>query len=203
MKLAQKLLLVFAFTSISLSTFASTLFYTGEGFTTQGKSDFISSDNGFVFANENNRNFIGFSISDWQNNPDFGNAQFFSLSFSAPSGEDLQVGTYLNAVRPYNYNVPNLNFDANGRGHNQLTGSFTILELVFATDNKLLSVAVDFFQNGEDGTLDKSYGSLRHNSSIPLTTYFETPLPSSLALFLSGMGVLFESSRRRKFMIQS
>lgn len=60
----------------------------------------------------------------------WGDSEWWYLDFSVPSGQKLEVGAYANATRhPFNINSPGLNLSGSGRGCNQLTGSFEILDL--------------------------------------------------------------------------
>jgi hypothetical protein len=69
------------------------------------------------------------------------NGDWWSLEFDAPGTPDRSVhgkpavlapGTYTAAHRyPFNGNGPGLNLSGDGRGCNELTGSFTIIRAVF------------------------------------------------------------------------
>lgn len=188
-----------------LSHFASAtpsyLYYTGDGYVAGGKTDTISSLDGFDFSVDPfGTNALTISINDFATNPVLQTAQWFLFMLSAPSGLDLQVGTYENATRaPFQaFDSPGLWFAGNGRGSNQITGNFRILDIVFE-NNALSTLAVDFMQNEENGYSGQTYGSLRYQSAIPLTTI---PEPSTLAL----LGVAFGAAtafRRKQARLQS
>jgi hypothetical protein len=51
----------------------------------------------------------------------------YNIYFSGPSGANLAVGTYTNAARwPFNGSQPGLSIFGNGRGCNNVCGSFQI-----------------------------------------------------------------------------
>ena len=186
-------------TSLAATATPSYLYYTGDGYTAGGNTDTISSLNGFVFIPNSSPslNNVSFFIDDFATNPIFQNTQFFLLYFAAPSGSDLQVGDYENATRaPFqDPGVPGLWFAANGRGSNQITGSFRVLDVSFASDNTITSLAVDFLQNDENGLLGQSYGSFRYQSNVPITTI---PEPSTQALAILGLLVAAPMLRRQR-----
>jgi hypothetical protein len=188
-----------------LSSFASAtpsyLYYTGNGYVAGGKTDTISSLDGFDFSvNSFGANALSIYINDFATNPDFQTTQFFLVMLSAPSGLDLQVGTYADATRaPFQeFGSPGLWFAGNGRGSNQITGGFRILDIAFQ-NNTLSTLAVDFMQNEENGYLGQTYGSLRYQSAIPLTTI---PEPSTLALLCIAFGAVV-AYRRKQSRLQS
>src|SRR6185436_6284888 len=72
------------------------------------------------------------------------------LSLSSGDGSPLAVGTYANAARwPFNDGQPGLDFSGSGRGCNQLSGRFSILELQTDSSGVLTKLAVDFEQHCE------------------------------------------------------
>src|SRR5262249_6749010 len=91
--------------------------------------------------------------------------------------------------------VPGLWFAANGRGSNEITGSFRVLDVSFASDNTITSLAVDFLQNDEDGLLGQSYGSFRYQSNVPITTI---PVPPTQAVAIRGVLVVALMLRRQE-----
>jgi hypothetical protein len=91
----------------------------------------------------------------------------FSYSFQAPLGRRLEVGVYEGATRwPFNQlSEPGLSVSGNGRGCNQLTGRFEILEAVYAPGGGVEHFAVDFEQHCEGGA-QALYGVIRFNSEV-------------------------------------
>ncbi len=77
---------------------------------------------------------------------------WWSLQLRAPYGAQLAPGTYLNATRfPFQASgAPGLNFDGNGRGCNQLSGSFTILDIAFGPNGTVTRVYATFEQHCEN-----------------------------------------------------
>jgi hypothetical protein len=132
----------------------------------------------------------------------------WSFDFAAPSynpvtntntGQPLSVGFYNNATRwPFNSPTkPGLDISGNGRGNNQLSGWFNVLEIAYGGNGDILSFAVDFRQYDENLTMSgpSLYGSLRFNSTIPLS-----PVPelSPLVLWAGGLAALALTRARRR-----
>jgi K319-like protein len=89
----------------------------------------------------------------------------WSLSFAAPTGDTLQVGTYDDAQRyPFQTtNMPGLGFG----NCNTSAGRFSILDLQENGGGQVTSFAADFEQHC-DGQLPKAIGMIRVNSTVPL-----------------------------------
>lgn len=96
----------------------------------------------------------------------------YLFAFYSPKGQVLIPGIYKNATRfPFNSsNEPGLSISGCGRGCNRLKGEFEILEILRGEKGKLISFAANFLQrcDGEDPLI----GTLRYNSSYPISTYF-------------------------------
>ena len=95
--------------------------------------------------------------------------QEWELSLSAPEGTVLIPEIYEDAIRMTSalYTSNNgFTFTGEGRGCNEITGRYEILEIVRSTTGDLLSLAVNFEQHcdGEEAGL---YGYLRYNSEMP------------------------------------
>ncbi len=200
----KKYLLIFLFSLLpSLALAApSYLYYSGDGSVADGRTETISSLDGYDFfvLYWSNRNTIDIWINDDETNPDVFSRRYFRLSLSAPSGADLQIGNYENATRwPFQaFDSPGLDFSADGPSNNQLTGSFRILDIGFDGDI-LATLAVDFVQNDENGYAGQTYGSLRYNSTIPLNKGRPNtvPEPSPLALLVTAAGAALTLRRRQ------
>lgn len=183
------------------ATFASSapanqLAYGGNGYVAGGKTDTISSLDGFDFTvSLNDRHSLTIHINDFASNPDFQDTQFFMLMLAAPSNLELKPGLYQGATRaPFQTaQEPGLWFAGNGRGSNQITGEFRILDITFDGD-RLGSLAVDFVQNEENGYLGQTVGSLRYQSLVPLSP---VPEASAITMTLVAAGGLAAVCRRR------
>lgn len=129
----------------------------------------------------------------------YNDGNFWSFDFAAPTynpatntntGQPLVIGFYDNATRfPFNSpTLPGLNISGNGRGNNQLSGWFNVLEVSYGANGDINAFAVDFRQYDENLTQTgpSLYGSLRFNSSIPLTLT-PVPEPGTAALFSIGI----------------
>ncbi len=100
-----------------------------------------------------------------------GTGTFWGLDFEAIEGQELVPGTYLNATRyPFNpTNVNGLSVSGDGRGCNQLSGQFTVLEAVYnSSDGSVQSFAADFEQHCENA-IPALFGQVRFNSNVPLS----------------------------------
>lgn len=81
------------------------------------------------------------------------NGDWWFLEFAAPEGQSLVEGSYHGATRaPFRGpGVPGLDVFGNGRGCNELTGTFTVLEASYGPSNYLERFGATFEQHCEDG----------------------------------------------------
>lgn len=82
----------------------------------------------------------------------FGNSDFsesWTLSFGAPTGSALGVGSYPNAARFASATQPRLDVSGNGRGSNSVTGSFEVREISFDANGRLQVFHASFIQHSE------------------------------------------------------
>ena len=90
------------------------------------------------------------------------NGDWWTLDFDAPGTPDRPVpgkpavlapGTYSSAHRyPFNGNGPGLDLSGEGRGCNELTGSFTVTKAVFRPNGYVQTFDATFVQHCEGGT---------------------------------------------------
>lgn len=94
--------------------------------------------------------------------------EFWYLDFAAPGDVPLAPGTYLLATRfPFQLpSSPGLSVSGEGRGCNQLTGQFTVLDVVYGAGDTIVSFAADFEQHCE-GQAPAMFGSIRYNFVPP------------------------------------
>ncbi|MFJ9150416.1 hypothetical protein ACIRP7_20570 [Streptomyces sp. NPDC102270] len=85
---------------------------------------------------------------------DGANGDWWYLDLAAPAGKTLTPGTYTGATRyPFNdATEPGLSLSGNGRGCNQLTGTFTISAVEFGPQGYVKKLDADFVQHCEGGT---------------------------------------------------
>ena len=94
----------------------------------------------------------------------------WSLDLASPNGEPLVAGTYADAWRTAFRNGHNgLDFYGNGRGCNEVFGSFLVLEIGYDSAGRLNRFAADFEQRCETVTSPLLRGSVRINSEIAST----------------------------------
>jgi hypothetical protein len=140
-----------------------------------------------------------FNLGAYTNSVNFnlGNGSLaWSLDLVGPNSSLATAGSYPNAERyPFQPpGKPGLALSGNGRGDNELTGSFNVLEAVFDATGNLQQYAVDFVQYDEKVATKWNYGSLRFNSDIPINV----PEPSTFALLAIGaIGGTFWHRKRR------
>jgi len=103
---------------------------------------------------------------------------WWSVSFSAPTGQQLLPGQYVNAAKLPSATVPGLDVTAFLRSCVVVAGSFVVHDISIA-DGTLSSLAVDFEQHCE-GASAPLIGSIRYNSTVPIT--------ASLAVTITGNG---------------
>ena len=108
------------------------------------------------------------------------NGDRWTMSFSAPSGQPLAVGTYAGAARFAGAGVPGLSVSGNGRGCNTVAGSFTVTEAVFAAAGYVQTFAVSFEQHC-DGDPAALRGDVRIDNGPP-------PPPLGIAVTVDPRG---------------
>lgn len=110
-----------------------------------------------------------FSISNGAYVPQ-ANLSWWNLMVEAAKGQSLEVGNYEDAMRsPFNDEThPGISLFGDGRGCNQLTGRFQVLEIERQTNGNILKFAADFEQRCEI-TGPPLYGSIRYNSDVPIS----------------------------------
>jgi len=169
--------------AVSFSAQASPnyLYVTGEGYVTQGSTKLLSSSEGYSFVPYSLYGGVYLDVSNFYPGMDMDSFRVYSLLLMAPGGKVLTEGFYGGATRaPFQaQGAPGLDFSMESRGDNQLKGWFDILDIAFSSSNVVSRLAVDFYQDDENGYAGHTFGSLRFNSDIPPTTI---PEPSSLAL---------------------
>ena len=113
--------------------------YIGKG---KAKAYFEGQDGHFTIGNaygKVNNVSINFNSKDW-----------WYINFSVPGTQKLKCGIYKNAARfPFNDDQPGLSLSGCGRGCNELSGEFEILEISYNDDDKIESFAANFIQKCE------------------------------------------------------
>ena len=97
-------------------------------------------------------------------------SHWWYLDFAAPSGTPLTSGQYEGATRyPFQSPVGNgLDVAGDGRGCNELTGRFVVLEAAYDNSGNVLKFAADLEQHCEGGN-PALFGSIRYNSAVTIT----------------------------------
>ncbi len=105
------------------------------------------------------------------------------LTFAPPKGSQLQKGTYEDAQRaPFREGKhPGIDIGGAGRGCNEITGRFTILEFSYDyATGAIQHLAVDFEQHCEGGD-PALYGQLRYHATLgPDGKPVATPNPAAV-----------------------
>jgi hypothetical protein len=125
----------------------------------------------------------------------------WSLEFSSPGDTVFQIGEVYQGTRsPFqSSSTAGLSFYGNGRGDNELTGSFIIFDLTTGANNTVISAAIDFMQYDEGNLSHWNFGSLRYNSSIPIDYSPSTiPEPSTYTAIVGAVTLGFVVWKRRK-----
>ena len=114
----------------------------------------------------------------------------FDVWLAAPTGEPLVPGTYTDAER-FDFRsagFPGLDVFGDGRGCNQVVGSFTVYDAAYGGDGNVTSFAAQFFDHceGDDPALmgDISFNSSATVPPLPATA----PEPPQEAQFVSQPG---------------
>lgn len=134
---------------------------------------------------------------------DFWNFDFYAPQYvpetNTLDGQPLKVGFYDMATRyPFNSPTrPGIDISGAGRGNNEESGWFQVLDVAFKPSGELERLAVNFKQFGENLNLSGPalYGELRFNSSIPIGTV--VPEPESVVMMIAGLGLLVAVARRK------
>ncbi len=181
MKTTLSLLVSFLISFVAADA-ATSLTFTGKGYITQGQNYYF--ENITVSSmNPVQHDDIVFSTDSWL------------LAFNMWS-ERLHVGMYNNATRWHTGDRVNPTFDifGDGRGSNQVSGWFNILEIEMNPErNQVIKFAADFMHYSEGMTDRWTSGSLRYNSDIALS-----PIPEPGPVMISFLSLGLWLRRRRK-----
>jgi hypothetical protein len=98
----------------------------------QGNTYTISTETHTFNANRNYDNGVSFYLTA-------AGADFWHVDFAAPDEAELTAGSYPGATRwPFQAaGVPGLSVSGEGRGCNQLVGSFEVRDVVYAEDGRV------------------------------------------------------------------
>jgi hypothetical protein len=122
---------------------------------------FTEADGTFT-ATRNFNNGVSIQFRD----PNF--TSFWMLDFAAAGGALLTPGLYEDAARfPFQGNQPGLSVSGEGRGCNQLTGRFEVLEVTFGSGSNVTSFAATFEQHCE-GNAPALLGTILVNANAPV-----------------------------------
>ena len=178
----------------------SVLFYTGNGYVAAGLTENIKSSDGFSFtlSEFNTVSTLEIFVNNFatESNPE--KFKSFILWLTAPLGEQLSAGTYLNVgAAPFEF--PGLNFSGNNRGVSFVTGSFfKIQEIGFSGSGVLETLSVDFRQIDEGGFLGQTSGSLRFHSDVAVSSVPEPSTAANLCAGLMALGIVTRIRRQKK-----
>lgn len=129
----------------------------------------------------------------------------FGVSLAAPTGQILTTGTYSDAQRAVfrSPGFPGLDVSGEGRGCNQVFGSFIVYDATYDSGGGVLSFASQFFMHCE-GSYSALMGQVSYNSSVLMPPLPSTaPEPSQSATFVSGDGDYLGQGQSTSFSIAS
>ena len=140
----------------------------------QGMSYYFTPANGTFTASKNFDNGVTISFN--------GSGHNWTLNFAAPGNALLTPGTYEGAVRfpSQGSNQPGLDVYGDGRGSSNVTGSFTVKEIVYGAGNAITVFDATFSQRSE-GSGPPLTGEVLFNSSNPVPP--EHRINSELTMF--------------------
>jgi Ca2+-binding RTX toxin-like protein len=96
-------------------------------------------------------------------------ATWWDLEFAAPNNAPLTAGTtYTNVARfPFQTSgQPGLDVGGSGRGYNTLTGEFTIHQIIYGTDSKIISLDASFQEYGDGDPMTESFkGRIKYQAT--------------------------------------
>lgn len=129
----------------------------------------MPSDGAFTVTNVDNVLEVDF---------DAGHDNQWSFRFAAPRGQRLTAGQYYDAQDyPFGSPVlPRLSIGGNGRGCNEVSGSFVVFEAEYAADGSVTKLAINFTQFCGGYGLR---GLLRINSNVPESMPTPTRIPAT------------------------
>ena len=135
-----------------------------------GQQRVITTADADFFVSGNSTNSVSFSINDFNKpNPQY---TFWYVDFAAPSNTELSIGAYEGATRmPFQSPTePGLSVSGDGRGCNQLSGRFDILEVVRDPQTgDVIHFAADFEQHCESPSAPALLGAIRYDSDVPVS----------------------------------
>lgn len=101
---------------------------------------------GDLIAAGGSRQYIGFGVNG-------ADGSYWGATFTPAQGDIIAPGTYRNASRyPFNGTGPGMDVSGEGRGCNQLSGSFTVNSVTFDDEGGLRTASVSFEQHCEHMT---------------------------------------------------
>jgi hypothetical protein len=129
----------------------------------QGQAWSYATDAGDGISTGTNGSHVSIAVNGY-------NGDWWYLDFDAPGTQPLAPGTSTNATRyPFNGTGPGLSIDGNGRGCNELTGSFTVTQAVYGgTDSSYLQDFEVTFEQHCEGAEPALRGTVGiHNPPAP------------------------------------
>jgi len=151
----------------------TSLNFTGKGYISQNQSWEISAETGYIITpnmgwyEDTSGNELSFTFFTPGSNP-----HWFELAFQAVNDDRLEPGMYLGVGRyPYVYldaPQPTMYLSGDGRGSNQVSGWFQVIEIDWLPSGFVQKAAIDFYLLSEGNPDSWTFGSLRYNSDTPI-----------------------------------
>jgi hypothetical protein len=126
----------------------------------------------------------------------------WNLNFATANGAPLTPGTYLNAKRFADGISPALDVFGDGRGCNEVSGFFQVLQAQYGPTNTLIAFEATFEQHCE-GATSALRGTIRYNANVPLYLTAPTTLQSIQGQNLSFLVTATDVQARRVYLTAS
>jgi hypothetical protein len=173
---------------------------TGANFVSE-QGDYIGQGLNYAFntvtASGQSNDIVTFDVSNSLNS--------FDVSLAAPTGQTLTTGTYSDAQRAVfrSPGFPGLDVEGEGRGCNQVYGSFVVYDATYDSGGGVISFAGQFFMHCE-GFYNALMGQISYNSSVAMPPLpASAPEPPQSALFVSGDGDFLGQGQSTAYSIAS
>lgn len=131
------------------------------------------------------------------NTPSFDH--WWNLNFASANGAPLTPGIYLNAKRFADGVSPALDVFGDGRGCNEVSGSFEVLQATYGPSDTLLTFEATFEQHCE-GAAPALRGRIRYNANVALYVTAPTSIQAATNQNISFVVTGTDAQQRRVYL---